>query len=347
MPAGTFDAYAYARRVLLPGLGLQNHPFVIQRPGAGGTRSRALKIVIERAPTLLVRLFDDMGRARRNAGALRYLERLNLPAPRLKHADIHWSNRFFRSDGLPRYGTAETWIDGTRALEAPDEEEAALSVAGLLARYHGVSRTSWGRPTGIPEIRPYASTTLSAVSEMIQDLLSRGVFGGSEAAEAGARLAAWRGALMRIGTFSLVLNDANRRNFILTSEKETVAIDIRRISFEPCAEEVANALYHFCRHDEAFAARFLNTYVAAATPLCRETWERTGAFFTALNTLKRLHRRTGPDAAAIVDAAETPPGAMPGVDARTPQWKQALLTLPRPLRVWPEPGSAPPEGYVS
>lgn len=338
MPEATFDVYAYARQVILPALRLQNHPFVIQRPGQGGTSSAAWKIVIERAPALLVRFFNDVGRARRSALALKHLERHDLPAPRLKHADIHWTNRFSRSNGVPRHSTTETWIDGTRALEAPDEEVTAIRVAALLARFHAVTRGRWGPPALLGDVRPYARTTMKLAMGMIHDLRARGVLSPGEATEASARSNAWMRMLLKLTTFHLCLNDANRRNFIVSTGKTLVAIDVQRISYEPCAEEVSNALYHFCRRDEKLAARFIDAYLAAATPSCRETWRRSGPFFTALNTLKRLHRRTAPGAPAIAGAEER--------DASQPPlaaWKRILTTLPSPPLIWPEPGSAPPE----
>jgi hypothetical protein len=337
MPESTFDVYSYARRLILPSLALQNHPFVIQRPGQGGTSSTAWKLSVERGPSLLVRFFSDLGRARRSATALKHLERHDLPAPRLKHASLGFMNRFSRGNGVPRYSTTETWIEGTRALEAPDEAGTALSVAGILARFHAVTRGRCGPPTLLGDPRPYAKTTMRLAMGMIHDLQARGTLSPGEATEATARFNAWMGMLLKQTTFHLCLNDANRRNFILLKDKSLVAIDVQRVSYEPCAEEVANALYHFCRRDESLAERFLETYLAAATPSSRETWRRNGPFFTALNTLKRLHQKVaGASAPAHVPAA-------PDAQAVVASWKLILTTLPAPPRLWPEPGSAPPE----
>jgi len=328
------DARIYAERVVLAALGCEGRPLAIRPPGAGGTASQACRLDIEGAPSLLLRFFDDRARALRSAGALRHLERLGLPAPRLAFADVRITNRILRPEDLPLYATAETWIEGTRVIESPDEEGAALSVAGLLARFHAICRPRWGRPGGFPEIRPYAGTTLAAAGRMIADLRTRGILDKAEGAEAISRLERWRRLLTGIDVFHLVHNDANRRNFILTMEGTLFAIDVRRISYEPCAEEIANALYHFCRRDETLAGRFVETWLRSATPSCRETWERFGPFFTAFNTLKRLHRRSGPRAASIVHPGENAPGAPPGLDARIPVWKEALLTLEDP----PAPG---------
>jgi len=338
MSEAAFDVYGYVRQAILPSLALQKHPFVIQRPGAGGTSSRAYRIVIERGPSLLLRFFDDLGRARRSVQALKHLERYGLPAPRLKHADVGILNRISRTNGIPRYSTTETWIDGTRALESPDENGTALQVAELLAKFHAVTRSRWGAPTFVGEVRPYARTTMRLATGMILGLQARGVLSPSEAAEASSRFNAWMGMLLRTTTYHLCLNDANRRNFIVTPEKTLVAIDVERISYEPCSEEVANALYHFCRRDESLALRFVEAYLAAATPSCRETWRRTGPFFTALNTLKRLHHRSAQSMAGRAPAGEAAPD-----DPPIAAWRAAVIALQGPPRVWPEPGSAPPE----
>jgi len=336
MPQPALDVYAYARQVLLPGLGLGNHPFAVHLPEPGGTASHVVKITVERAPSLLLRFFKGRGRARRSALALQHLERAGLPAPRLRMADTSVMNPLLRRNGQPRYATAETWIEGIRAVEAPDEEEAALMVARVLARYHSVSRGRWGRPEGLPEVRPYHLATLSLVSRMVRDLTSRGVMSAEDAARAQSRFGAWKAALMKLGTFHLVHNDASRCNFIISGgkkNKEVIPIDVQRISYEPCSEEIANAMYHFCRNDSAMAAKFLEAYLEAATPSCRETWSRTGEFFTALNMLKRLHHRTG--AAKGAEPLEES-------DPRIAEWKSIFLDLPKPPPIWPEPGSAPP-----
>jgi Ser/Thr protein kinase RdoA (MazF antagonist) len=337
MPRRTLDTYGYARQVLLPSLGLQNHPFAVHLPEPGGTASHVVKLTIERAPALLVRFFKGRGRARRSALALQHLEHLDLPAPRLKWTDTNPVNPLFRRNGQPRYATVETWIDGIRSGEAEDEEEAAFMVARVLARYHSVSRSRWGRPEGLPEVRPYHVFILSLASRMVRDLAARGVLQPEDISKAHSRFVAWKGSLMKLGTFHLVHNDASKCNFIIAGakkKKEVFPIDVQRISYEPCAEEIANAMYHFTRNNSSLAAKFLHAYLEAATPSCRETWDRTGAFFTALNNLKRLHRRTGPS-----------PGSEPLVasDQRLAEWRSTILNLSPPPKVWPEPGSAPPQ----
>jgi hypothetical protein len=324
MPRLPIDPYAYAREFLLPPLGLQNHPFVIHLPEPGGLASHVVKVTIERAPALLVRFFKGRARARRSALALRHLGRLGLPAPRLMFDDTGLANPLLRRNGLPRYATAETWIEGVRALEAEGEEEVVEMVARVLARYHAFTRSRWGRPAGPLEVRPYHMVTLTRVSRMTRDMVARGVLEPEEAAEARARFGAWKRTLRRQETFHLVHNDASRSNFIVsdsTEKRSIIPIDVQRVSYEPCSEELANAIYHFCRNEASLAERFLTAYLEAAVPSCRETWRQTGTFFTALNNLKRLHRRTGPSAGA---------DPLTGSDPRTTEWKQTITSLSPP-----------------
>src|SRR5882724_5511399 len=171
-----------------------------------------------------------------------------------------------------------------------------------------------------------------AAQGMIRGLGSAGSLTTGEVREAAARFSAWMPMLLKLSTYQLCLNDANRRNFIVTPEGALVAIDIQRISYEPCAEEVANALYHFCRRDEILAGRFLETYLESTAAPARETWRRSGAFYRALNTLKRLHRRF-----ASGEKSDADP------NAPIAAWKQMLTSLAPPQRMWPEPGSDPPE----
>jgi len=211
-------------------------------------------------------------------------------------------------------------------------------VARVLARYHSVSRSRWGRPEGLPEVRPYHMATLGLVMRMIRDLSTGGVISHEDAGLAQSRFGAWKGALMKLGTFHLVHNDASRCNFIISGEKknkEVFPIDVQRISYEPCSEEVANAIYHFCQSNDLLASKFLEAYLGAATPSCRETWNRTGEFFSALNMLKRLHHRT-----CTFRGAGTEP--LDESDPRISEWKEIFLSLPRPPLIWPEPGSSPP-----
>ena len=325
MNARAPDARAYVARVLLPSLGLEGRPFTSEPPAPGGTASRASKVIIEGAPTVLLRLFEDRGRALRSAAALRHLEDLGLPAPRLVHADTGLLNRLRRRFPLPCYATAETWIEGIRAVDTPDERGTALGIAALLARFHAFTRPRWGRPDRLPDPRSYAPAVLALAQSMIRRLRVRGILSPEEAVETSSRFAAWRTRLEEIGTFHLVLNDANRRNFILAPDGGIVAIDVQRISYEPCSEEIANALYHFCRHDDRLASLFVAAYLERASLSSRETWGRTAPFFTALNTLKRIHRRTGPEAEAAGGETLVRPG-----EPRLAAWRDRILTLPAP-----------------
>jgi aminoglycoside phosphotransferase (APT) family kinase protein len=336
MPPATFDAYAYAREVLLPSLGLQHHPFVVQNPESEGTASRLVKVVVERGPILLVRSFQGRARASRNAAALKVLEWNELPAPRLKLDDTGAANLLLRRSGLPRWATAETWIEGMAAVETKEPEKVALMVASVLARYHSVTRGRWGRPGFLPDPRPYHRHTLSVAGRLIRDLEGRGILTSAAADAARGRYQIWQRNLMKLGTFHLIHRDANRRNFIVPSDKKikgVIPVDLQRLSFGPCSEDLADALHHFCRSDRALAGKFLQRHLDDAAPSCRATWARTGEFFIALNALKRLHKRTDPKAI----------NRLQGGDPRISQWRDVAISLSGPPPVWPEPGSAPPE----
>lgn len=338
MPLPPFDAYGYTREILLPQLDLHNHPFVVHRPPGGGTVSSLVKVVVERGPVLLVRLWSSRSRARSSAAALRLLEARGLPAPRLKLEDTGLANLLLRPRRLPRWATAETWVEGTRPVDAPEEdhERIALMVATVLARYHAVTRSRWGSPGLLSDPRPWHRFVLSTARMMLEHLNGRGVLRGALCEAALMRYGAWKSNLMKVGTFQLVHRDVNRRNFIVPEDRkseEVTPIDLHRLSFRAGAEDVADGLHHFCRENPTLARKFLARYLDAASPSSRVSWERTGPFFVALNALKRLHRRTDPSA----------PDRLPAGDPRMASWVEEAITLPRPPLVWPEPGSAPPE----
>ncbi|HXI02958.1 MAG TPA: aminoglycoside phosphotransferase family protein, partial [Candidatus Saccharimonadales bacterium] len=325
MASVAFDLYAYARGVLLPQLGLRNHPFVVKAPGASGTASRTARIVVERGPVILLRIFPNRARARRNGAALELLGRMDLPAPRLMLEDTNPANRLIRPSGMPRWVTAETWIDGTPAVEAPEKEteKIALMVASVLARYHAVTRGRWGRPGLLSDPRPYHSHVLGIARRMIRDLSVRGILGPAVAATAEERFTAWRRNLMKLGTFQLTHRDANRRNFIVPADKKAttiVPVDLQRLMFGAGSEDVADALHHFCRHSPSLARKFVNHYLEEAAPASRLTWTRTGEFFIALNALKRLHKGTTPGA----------PDRLTADDPRMASSREEALALPAP-----------------
>jgi hypothetical protein len=334
----TFDAYGYAREILLPSLGLGNHPFVVKATGREGTSSHLSRIVVERGPSLLVRSFTSRGRAARNGAALRLLADRGLPAPKLIFADISPANPLLRRRGLPRWATTEEWIDGIPAVEAAgtDLEKIALQVATILARYHGVTRGRWGGPGFPGDLRPFAAHTLATARRMLGDLVRRGIMKGSAAESARGRYDGWRRQLMKIGTFQLIHRDANRRNFVIPADKKAegvIPIDLHRLSFGAGAEDIADALHHFCRSSESLSRRFIDRYLDEAQPASRLCWDRAGSFYIALNALKRLHKRTDPAAVNRISTA----------DERMAEWMGQALHLAPPPLIWPEPGSAPPE----
>jgi Ser/Thr protein kinase RdoA (MazF antagonist) len=126
-------------------------------------------------------------------------------------------------------------------------------------------------------------------------------------------LAAWRGPLARLRPFHLVHNDANRHNVMVTPEGQVVLIDLHRLSYEPFEEEVVNALYHFCRKDAALEREFLAAYLDRVDAGARAAWDFSSGFFTAINYLKRMHRR-----------AHQNPG-LPAADPKLLRWRGIVL----------------------
>ena len=108
-------------------------------------------------------------------------------------------------------------------------------------------------------------------------------------------------------------NDANRHNVIVTPGATVVLIDLHRLSYEPFEEEVVNALYHFCRKDADLGREFLAAYLDRVDAGARAAWDFFGGFFTAINYLKRMHRR-----------AHLNPG-LPAADPKLLRWRAIAL----------------------
>lgn len=285
----------YVAQWLLPVMGIAGRTFTILSPGTAGTRSSVRIVRIDGMPPLLLRAFDQRRRAVKNAEALRHLDALGLAAPRLVAHDLAARpGRLFRAGADHPFITVETWIDGTPHADLRGEPavEATAQVALVLARWHAVTRLRWGRPSGQP-LRSFASYTLLGVRRMTRALAAGGWLPEAESRQTYQRFCAWQGALAELDLFSLVHNDANRRNFIVTSSGEAVPVDLHRLSYEPFPEEVVNAIYHFCRKDDALRDRFLDVYFDHAEPAARFTWESTRGFFEPLNYLKKMYRRAG------------------------------------------------------
>ncbi len=313
---------------LLPSLSLTGRRFTVELPESG-TASTVRRLHIEEAASLILRAHDHRLGGLRTAAALRHLESLGLPGPRLVLADCALTARLMPGAfaGLPCF-TVETLIEGRRHAELADAAaaKAALKVASLLARFHRVTRPAWGWPDRERRIS-WAAETLRAASRMSGELAARGWLTESQRSGLGAVLASWRDPLEQLRPFHMVHNDANRHNAMVTGAGEVVLIDLHRLSYEPFPEEVVNALYHFCRKDDALAQEFLAAYLERIDEAARTTWDHTRGFFTALNYLKRLHRRA--------HQAQLQPPGLQSDDAKMARWRDIMIES----AVAPRPGS--------
>lgn len=312
----------YVATHLLPAMAIAGRPFTIDAPATAGTRSSVHLVRVDGLPPLLLRVHERRGQALRNAEALRHLERLDLPAPRLVFEEPSRRTRLLPSAAAtPPFITVETWIDGVThaAIEDPAvARDAALKVASLLSRYHAVTRPVWGRP-GRPlagRLIGFGASTMTIARRMLRSLAAGGWLAGAEAEVAQRTFASWRDTIDRLTPFSLVHNDANRRNFILTRAGEVLPVDLHRLGYEPFVEEVINALYHFCRKDADLAARFLAVYLERTPESSRECFDRTRGFFEPLNYLKKMARRAGTRPAAD--------------DAKMAAWRGKVLAIAPP-----------------
>jgi Ser/Thr protein kinase RdoA (MazF antagonist) len=309
----------YVARWLLPVMGIEGRSFTTEPPGTEGTRSSVRVVRIDGMPPLLLRAWDQRRRAVKNAEALRHLDTLMLAAPRLVAHDLTAKpGRLWKAGSGDPFITVETWIDGTPHADLAGEAagEAALQVARVLARWHAVTRLRWGRPSG-QHFRSFASYTLLGVRRMTRGLATDGWIEEAESRRVERGFSAWQERLDSLESFSLVHNDANRRNFIVTPAGETIPVDLHRLSYEPFPEEVVNAVYHFCRKDDTLRGRFLETYFEHAGAASRAAWDSLRGFFEPLNYLKKMYRRAG----AL---------ARPCADARMEGWRATVLGIGRP-----------------
>jgi aminoglycoside phosphotransferase (APT) family kinase protein len=312
----------YVAGRVLPSMGIPGRPFEVSPPPEAGTRSSLHLIRADGMPPLLLRAFDHHGQAARNAEALRHLDEAGLPAPRLVYYDVSRRARWFAGpEGATPYITVETWIEGRRhaSLEDPEEaRRAALQVAQLLARFHAVTRATWGRPSAPVRGRfvSFASYTLAAVGRLARALVSRSWLSEQEAREVIRRFASWREMISGLGAYHLVHNDANRHNFLLTPDGQIVPVDLHRLAYEPFAEELVNALYHFCRKDADLAMAFTEAYFARAGDEARAVFEMTRGFFEPLNLLKKMYQRSA--------------GAVDRDDPKMIRWRGVVLAIKGP-----------------
>jgi len=311
----------YIASTVLPSMGIRKREFTITPPDSGGTRSSLFVIRAGGMPPLLMRAFGHRSQAVRNAEALRHLDALQLPAPRLVYYDLTFHRRLLpgQTGALP-FITIETWIEGTRHadLDDPESTPAALSVARLLARYHAVTRRRWGRASG-GRFRSFVAYTMLGVRRMAAGLRDRGWLLPEEERGMLDAFAAWQRPIAAIPSHNLVHNDANRHNFIVAQSGEVFPVDLHRLSYEPFPEELVNALYHFCRKDPDLAARFTLAYFNVAGEEARMLYDRTRGFFEPLNYLKKMYRRS---------TAASPPRD----DPKMARWKGIVTRLGPPSR---------------
>ncbi len=281
---------SYVASSILPAMGLSDRSFVVEPPADAGTRSAIRLIRIDGLPPLLMRTHTHWRQATATMEALRHLESLALPAPRLVYHDIRLRSRL--TGGSP-FVTVETWIDGRRlsSLDGETSRDAAIKVAVLLARFHRVTREGWGPPRGARYVS-FETSTLQAKRRMLRELKAGGWFAPQEAADLEAGFSSWKETIAALGPFSLVHSDANRHNIILTPAGEVCPVDLQRVNYEPFQEELINALYHHCRKDGDLADRFVHTYFSHAGAAARERFETTRKFFEPLHYLKKMYRRS-------------------------------------------------------
>ncbi len=287
---GTGAEERFVTGTLLPTMGIAGYPFTLAPPPDLGTRSSLHLVRIEGMPPLLLRTFARRRQAATNAEALRHMESVFLQAPRLVYHDPSLAKRLSAAPG-PFY-TVETWIEGTRLsnLDPESSRAASIKVAELLARFHGVTRAGWGRPSAA-RVLSFVSYTLLGVRRMVRGLQAHGWIEPDEAREMHAAFGGWSESIGAMKAFNLVHNDANRHNFVLTPAGEVMAVDLQRIAYEPFPEEIINALYHLCRKDEDLGERFLRAYFSRAGASARSTFEATRGFFEPLHYLKKMYRR--------------------------------------------------------
>lgn len=281
----------FVGRKVLPSLGIADR-FVVEPAPDPGTRSSLWLIRIEGKRPLLLRSHPHPRQAAASVAAMRHLETLDLPAPRVVFHHIPLTAWLIPGRG-PRCTTVETWIDGVAHARLTDPASigpATLSVAELLARVHSVTRGRWGRPDR-PASGSFAAGALRVARRMLRDLVKAGWLAEASGGLVENEMETWRERIDAIRSFSLVHNDFNRHNVVVTASGAVALVDLHRIAYEPFCEEVLNALYHFTRKDADLAALFEETYFKCAGEPSRRLFYETRGFFEPLHFLKKMHRR--------------------------------------------------------
>ena len=314
------DLTSYLETALLPAMGISGRRFALEALDHSGTRSRVLLVRIEGIAPLLLRAWQARLAASRNVAALRHLDELGLPAPRLVFHDLALTGRWGReADQRLPYITIETFIEGRRLSDItdPGEREAALAgTAGLLRRFRQATRSRWGRP-GRPSWLPFFPHAIAGARRLLRAISQNGWLSENETAATLARLGSWDRSIGAIRSFGLVHKDINPDNLIVGAGGLVTAVDLHRLAYEPFPEEIFNALRHICPDEPGIAAAFLDHYFCEGDDADRELFESTRGFFEVVYAIKRLAR--------LIGRESNHPGF-----SEAPLWKAVILRVTTP-----------------
>jgi len=287
----------YARGPLTRRLHAPAPPIAV-RPPPRGMRSLVYLVDFAGLPRVVLRADGRWLRAARLAYNFRSFARLGLPVPRLLGCDLSPLTRL-------RWGfyvLAEEFVEGHFVDHAPDRVAAVRAAARALARFHSVTRRTWGWP-GIPRLGSYRAYFLGHVAKRAANLARRLPQGQAE------RLNAWfreQAAAAPLGSpFALTHGRVNCGNFVVRPDGEATLLDLIEARYGSFCPDLVAALDRLCARDETLMSAFLREYFAARPPECRAAFEGSRTFFEASravgrasNLTRRLARATDPGEAA-------------------------------------------------
>ncbi|MBI4605195.1 MAG: aminoglycoside phosphotransferase family protein [Planctomycetes bacterium] len=253
-------AAAYVGRRLLPRLGLAGASFELAAPGSG-LRSVVFFLSAE-GRELVLRLVEGRGDARWLAAAVDLFAARSLPAPRPVCRDVSVWTRL-------RWGWAafvEERVQGVPA-SAGMPREALRAMGRAYGRVHAVGSDGWDRPHALRR------------GDYMGDRLRRAARLASEAADrAPAALAVrLREALSELESsrppcpvrYSLCHNRVTPSNVVLGPCGECVLIDLERVKFGSCLEELARIEAEVLGGSQEALAALLEGY---REPAPRDLW---------------------------------------------------------------------------
>jgi Ser/Thr protein kinase RdoA (MazF antagonist) len=280
-------ARAYARKRLLPKLGLPDQEVEVRVPTRGerslvflltfaGRDGETVRAALRMVPRAMVAWTTWM--------ASRLLARKGVRVPRLLAADLSPLTRL-RFGG---FALCEEEIVGRHVDEAgfrPDDVRAAARTLGAL---HRIARSRHGDPLvgrGGSIARYHHKRTCLALARL------RGYPDGAPlAAAAEPWLARAVGALDDGRPFGLLHGRLNGGNLIVDAAGEAWLIDVWSARYDCPEREIVRAL-HRLTDSPAGAEAFLDTYFAAREPGAADAYERRGPFFHAQFHLYEAVRR--------------------------------------------------------